>query len=601
MTDEAAREAIDGGRYLLVRQIASGGMGTIWEGYDTRLDRTVAIKEVSLDLIPPIHQKEFLDRAVLEGRNAAALADHPNIVTVHDVVIERGMPWTVMQFVRGRSLAELLGAALPVDQVAAVAGQMLSALGFAHEAGIIHRDVKPHNIMINEGDGRALLTDFGIAKSDRDNGLTRTGVVIGSAPYMAPERYEGRSGDPSSDLFSLGVSLFEAVEGYSPFAKETRTGTVTAILVGPLPVMRRAGRLAPLIQALTEKDPSRRPTMPEALALLDGVPTARTWTAGNTMLGRTLTDTRPQIAMSIRNTTMPVASRQASGPVSLTPPFAKRLHTVALSPDATVMASASGDLHLWDLTENRHVAHLLGHVNPVDPLVFSADSSVLAGAGRAVWLWDLTTGDRQAARKIKISHPKAIALSPDGRTLAACAKKAVGLWDVGSGLQTVALKSVSAQATTCLAFSPDGTTLAVGGAGTTVSLWDAADGGRVDTLTHPGAGISSLAFGPDGGTLAGVGGGTASIVLWDLASGHCVAIPGLTGGRARQPALFSPDGALLAAGGSTAFYLCDLATGNVTAIKIGLQKVTSLAFGPDNRAMASSADGELVRLWYDSE
>ncbi|MFJ3777254.1 WD40 repeat domain-containing serine/threonine protein kinase [Streptomyces sp. NPDC090075] len=600
MTDEAAREAIGGGRYLLVRRIASGGMGTIWEGYDTRLDRTVAIKEVSLDLIPPIHQQEFLDRAVLEGRNAAALADHPNIVTIHDVVIERGMPWTVMQFVRGRSLAELLGAALPVDQVAAVAGQMLSALGFAHEAGIIHRDVKPHNIMINEGDGRALLTDFGIAKSDRDGGLTRTGVVIGSAPYMAPERHEGRSGDPSSDLFSLGVSLFEAVEGYSPFAKETRTGTVTAILVGPLPVMTHAGRLGPLIQALTEKDPSRRATLPEALRLLDGLPTARTWTAANTIPGRTLTATRPQTAMSIGNTTMPVASRQASGPVSLTPPFAKRLHTVALSPGATKMASASRDLHLWDLTENRHVAHLLGHVNPVDPL-FSADGRVLAGAGRAVWLWDLTTGDREAVRKIKISHPKTIALSSDGRTLAACAKRTVGLWDVGTGLQTAALESVSAQATTCLAFSPDGTTLAVGGAGTTVSLWDAAAGTPVGTLTHPDAGISSLAFSPDGRTLAGVGGDTASIVLWDLASGHCVAVPGLTGGRARHPALFSPDGATLAAGGNTAFHLCDLETGDVTAVKIGLQKVTSLAFGPDNRAMASSADGELIRLWYDSE
>ncbi|MFG2957607.1 WD40 repeat domain-containing protein [Streptomyces sp. NPDC048291] len=98
-----------------------------------------------------------------------------------------------------------------------------------------------------------------------------------------------------------------------------------------------------------------------------------------------------------------------------------------------------------------------------------------------------------------------------------------------------------------------------------------------------------------------MGGDTASIVLWDLASGHCVAVPGLTGGRARWPALFSPDGATLAAGGDTAFYLRDLTTGDVTAVKIGLQKVTSLAFGPDNRAVASSVDGELVRLWHDSE
>lgn len=269
--NHATRGAIGGGRYLLVRQIASGGMGTIWEGRDTRLNRTVAIKEVSLDLVAPVLRGEFLERAVHEGRNAAALADHPNIVTVHDVVVEDDAPWTVMQFVRGRSLAEVLSAGpMPVNQAAALAGQLLSALGFAHNAGIVHRDVKPLNIMINDGDGRALLADFGIAKNDQDTGITRTGVIIGSTPYMAPERHEGESGGPPSDLFSLGVTLFEAVEGYSPFAKDSRTGTVTAILAKPLPTMRRAESLAPLIMALTDKDPSSRPSITRASELLHG-------------------------------------------------------------------------------------------------------------------------------------------------------------------------------------------------------------------------------------------------------------------------------------------------------------------------------------------
>lgn len=273
----AAQGGIGDGRYLLIKRLASGGMGTVWEGRDLRLNRTVAIKEVSLDLIPPIQREQFVARAVHEGRNAAALADHPNIVTVYDVVLEHDLPWTVMQFVRGRSLAGVLQAGpMAVDAAAVLAEQMLSALGFAHEVGIVHRDVKPLNIMIDDADGRALLTDFGIAKNSADVSLTQAGVVIGSIAYMAPERHEGESGGAPSDLFSLGVTLFEAVEGYSPFAKETRTGTVTAILVKPLPAMKRAGRLAPLIQALTDKDPDKRPSLARALTLVkNGAPTKR--------------------------------------------------------------------------------------------------------------------------------------------------------------------------------------------------------------------------------------------------------------------------------------------------------------------------------------
>jgi serine/threonine protein kinase len=265
--------AIANGRYLLVGEIGSGGMGKVWEGRDTQLNRTVAIKELSLDLVPPAQHAEYLERAVQEGRNAAALADHPGIVTVYDVVVEAGSPWTIMQFVRGRSLAELLKSGpAPVETVATMAGQLLAAIRRAHHAGIVHRDVKPSNIMIDAEDGRALLTDFGIAKNIHDAGLTKTGTVIGSAPYMAPERHRGDSSNPASDLFSLGVTLFEAVEGYNPFATDSYTGTLTAILTSPTPLMHRAGRLTPLILALTEKDPRNRPTIEQALGMLNGAP-----------------------------------------------------------------------------------------------------------------------------------------------------------------------------------------------------------------------------------------------------------------------------------------------------------------------------------------
>ncbi|WP_377273463.1 WD40 repeat domain-containing serine/threonine protein kinase [Peterkaempfera sp. SMS 1(5)a] len=593
----AARGEIGGGRYLLVERLASGGMGAVWEGRDARLNRTVAIKEVSLDLIPPIQREELVARAVHEGRNAAALADHPNIVTVYDVVIEHGVPWTVMQFVRGRSLAGLLQSGpMPLDAVAALAEQMLSALGFAHDAGIVHRDVKPLNIMINDGDGRALLTDFGIAKNSADGSLTQTGMIIGSTPYMAPERHEGESGAPPSDLFSLGVTLFEAVEGYSPFAKDTRTGTVTAILVKPLPAMVRAGRLAPLIQALTEKDPSRRPSVAQALTLMKiGAPTMHFGTTG----------TAPGTAATIPDTTMPPEFRHASGPITLTPPFSttKRMRTVALSPDGRRLASAdNNNLHLWDLATGQ-AAHLLGQVNPVDPLVFSADGRTLAGAGKAVWLWDLTTGDREAARRVKASHPSAIALSPDGRTLAVSTNSGVGLWDTGTGLRTATLKTSAMYAIRTLRFGPDGRMLAVGGIGGASSVWDVTTGTRVGTLTHPGGVISIAAFSPDGRMLAVAGGSEGGISLWDVASDHPVPVglPDRPEVKVHWSAVFSPDGMTVAAGGSGEYYRYDLATGRVAVVRIGLHEVRSIAFGPDGRTIAASMEGRLIRLWHDAE
>lgn len=266
---QSGQRQIGAGRYLLEEVLAAGGMGVVWKGTDTRLRRPVAVKEVSLDRIPAALHAEFVKRAEREGRNAAALADHPNIVTIYDVVVENGAPWTVMQLVRGRSLASVLqDGPLSVERTGELAEQLFSALKFAHEAGIIHRDVKPLNIMVSDLDDSALLTDFGIAKSEDDTQLTQPNSVIGSASYMPPERHEGAPGSAASDLFSLGSTLFEMVEGYSPFGRSTRTATITAVLTSPLPEMKCAGPLAPLIRALTAKQPAHRPSMAEACEML---------------------------------------------------------------------------------------------------------------------------------------------------------------------------------------------------------------------------------------------------------------------------------------------------------------------------------------------
>ncbi|REK88874.1 serine/threonine protein kinase [Streptomyces inhibens] len=238
-----------GGRYRLVSELGSGGFGRVWKARDETLRIDVAVKELWLvPVMSETEQAERLARAAREARNAARLRDHPNIVGVHDVVVENGLPWIVMQLIDGCSLQEHLDTHGPLsaEEAANVAAKLLGALGAAHEAGIVHRDVKPANVMLT-GSGEVLLADFGIAVHHADTALTTTGAVIGSMEYMAPERARGTDGLAASDLFSLGVTLYQAVEGVSPFRRDTPTGCLAAVLFEQAPPPVRAGRFEPLI------------------------------------------------------------------------------------------------------------------------------------------------------------------------------------------------------------------------------------------------------------------------------------------------------------------------------------------------------------------
>ncbi|WP_050779552.1 serine/threonine-protein kinase [Streptomyces sp. C] len=270
MAHEAQPGQLVNDRYRLVRALGSGGMGRVWKAYDGQLDTYVAVKELILPPGPSAPDPaDRLERALREARSAARLRDHPNVVTVHDVALVGGVPWIVMELVSGSTLQERLRVEhrLPVEEVAEVAAALLRALGAAHAEGIVHRDVKPANVMLTE-DGRILLADFGIALNEADDGLTGTGVVIGSMAYLSPERARGEKGGAPSDLFSLGTTLYEAVEGVSPFKRETRIGSQYAVAHDPVPPPRRAGRLRPLIEGLMEKDPDARLTVAGALELL---------------------------------------------------------------------------------------------------------------------------------------------------------------------------------------------------------------------------------------------------------------------------------------------------------------------------------------------
>ncbi|WP_431908077.1 serine/threonine-protein kinase [Nonomuraea jabiensis] len=258
-----------GGRYRLIAVLGAGGFGRVWRAHDEVLDAEVAIKE--LQLLPGMSKEEQdkrLERSTREARNAVRLRAHENVVAIHDIVSD-GLPWIVMELIDGQSLHEHLEThgPLPADRAAQLAVALLKALGAAHRTGIVHRDIKPANVMLAK-DGKVLLTDFGIAVHTTDTTLTTAGMTIGSPEYMAPERLRGIDGLPASDLFSLGVTLYQAVEGVSPFRRNTQPAALTAVLLEEPPPPRRAGRLAPLITRLLDKDPGNRPTVEDALAML---------------------------------------------------------------------------------------------------------------------------------------------------------------------------------------------------------------------------------------------------------------------------------------------------------------------------------------------
>ncbi|HEU4911093.1 MAG TPA: protein kinase [Actinomycetes bacterium] len=268
MTSDAPARTV-GGRYRLDRSIGSGGMGTVWEGTDELLHRRVAIKEVRFP--PEIgerEQQELRERTLREARATARLS-HPNVITTYDVVEDDGRPYIVMELLPTRSLSTVLreDGALPPHRVAEIGLELLAALETSHKQGILHRDVKPGNVLLT-AEGRAVLTDFGIATMAGDPALTSTGVVLGSPAYMSPERARGKKPGPESDLWSLGATLYAAAEGRPPYDSDNALGTLTAVISDPVEPPSAGGPLGEAILGLLAKDPADRMDIPAARDLL---------------------------------------------------------------------------------------------------------------------------------------------------------------------------------------------------------------------------------------------------------------------------------------------------------------------------------------------
>ena len=257
------------GRYELGKEIGRGGMGIVWLAEDRMIGRRVAIKELHLPAGVPDDERKILEERVLREARTAGRLNDPGVVTVYDVLQESGSTYIVMELIQAPTLSAVVRerGALPQDAVARLAEQLLSALEAAHAAGVVHRDVKPANIMVLPN-GRVKLTDFGIAQSTEDPRLTTSGILVGSPMYMAPERIKGAEADAGSDLWALAAVLFYAVEGYSPFERSSTAATMHAI-VNEVPYLTRCqGPLASVIMGLLNSVPSARLSVDQVRGLL---------------------------------------------------------------------------------------------------------------------------------------------------------------------------------------------------------------------------------------------------------------------------------------------------------------------------------------------
>lgn len=257
-------------RYVLHQSLGRGGMGVVWRAYDTLLNRAVAVKEIRVPRqLSEGEAQSVQARAMREARSAARLT-HPAVVTIYDVVQEESQSFIVMEFVDAPTLEDLVTRKGPLrpDDAAQIGLDLVDALQIAHSNGIVHRDVKPSNVMIT-GDGRAKLADFGIASVKDDPKITSTGMILGSPQFMAPEQAKGTTSGPEADLWALGATLYFALEGRYPFDRGEAIPTLAAVVHDEFAPMRRADWLTPVIGALLDKRPERRPSDDQLRRMLE--------------------------------------------------------------------------------------------------------------------------------------------------------------------------------------------------------------------------------------------------------------------------------------------------------------------------------------------
>jgi hypothetical protein len=545
--------------FNIVRVVGRGGMGIVLHAVDTCLQRDVAIKILD----PELSKDELAVKRFCRESRAAASISHENVVAVHQVEEDEAkeIPFLVMELITGESLEK------KIERAA------------AHEKGLIHRDIKPGNILLEKNGQRVKLTDFGLARAAEDMRLTRSGLVAGTPLYMSPEQAAGDELDARSDLFSLGVVLYELAAGEPPFTGKTPLAVLKRLTEEqPRPLRERNPDLpdwfVQIVEKLLAKKPAERyQSAQEVAGTLEHFWALLRSSDKVICPKKKAASTRRSIALGVAAGLLTLALG-AAGLFFFAPrerPEAKMptplhvfkgtggpLWSMAVSSNGAHLATGAddGNVKFWDIAAERVLWTLPAHKTPIWALALSPNGDYLAtGSDDGVTkIWDLAT-QKEAFALPKIGGVRAVAFSPDGqRVLTGGRDGTVKLWDFRAGKE---LSSAAGHGSlvAAVAFSPDGKALASASADRTIKVWDAASGQLQLTLTGHESGVYAIAFSPRDRYLAS-GGWDRTVRLWDLDSGSQLAkLEGHT------------------------------------------QDVWSVAFNPAGSALASTGEDQMIRIW----
>jgi WD40 repeat protein/serine/threonine protein kinase len=604
--------------------IGRGGMGVVLRGFDTHLERDVAVKVLN----PALAEDETARKRFCRESRTAASISHENVVAVHHVAREEStdLPYLVMQLIDGEPLdarLERVGR-LPLKDVVHIGAQVAAGLAAAHEKGLIHRDVKPANVLMERGTDRVKLTDFGLARAAEDVRLTRSGQVVGTPLYMAPEQARGEELDGRADLFSLGVLLYELTTGQTPFEAKTPLAVLKRLTDERHRPVRELNPdtpdwLAAVIDRLLAKSPADRfQSAREVAQLLD-----LQWSALKT--SSDVVPVCPKKRASRLRQVLVISAAVAAGALGMgvavhywsareklspripeePPPLAVlragsgTVWGVAFSPDDRTLAMAieDGTIKLWDIETKTVTATLPGHQAGAWTVAFSPDGSrlVTSGDDSAARVWDLSTSKTLMTFQTSAAVRGAL-FDRDAKVVYTGDRQGnVRVWDVGTGREIRSWQHPGA--VYALALSPDGKTIASAGNDRVVRVWDAQTGlERVPLNGHSGP-VYGLAFRPDGKVLASAS-WDHTIRLWNPGTGELLRT---LEGHSHDiwSVSFSPDGnTLVSAGQDGTVHVWDAATGKGLAGFRGHDgTVHCVAFSRDGSRIASGGRDGTVQLW----
>jgi WD40 repeat protein len=616
------------GDYEIVREIARGGMGVVFEARQISLNRPVALKMI---LAGALADETDVKRFYTEAEAAANL-DHPGIVPIFEVGQHEGQHFFSMAFVEGKSLAgRLADGPMPAREAAALLLKAGAAIEYAHRHGVIHRDLKPANILIDPN-GNPRVTDFGLAKKlQGDSGLTGSGQIMGTPSYMPPEQARGKRGEigPAADVYALGATLYAMVTGRAPFQSATAMDTVLQVLSAEPVAPRRLNASIPrdletICLKCLEKEPRKR-----YAGATDLGEDLRRFLAGEPILARPVTRLeravkwarrRPAIASLLGLVALVTAlglggvlwqwrqavlargdaERQAERAKAQTALAEERLQdsVMARAKEAEQTQLAEQRLYIarmnlvqrcWEDYNGALIQQGLDEQLPASE----------GGSDRRGFEWYYWRRKFASGHITLRGHTQAVwavAFSPDGKRLASASWDGVKLWDAATGQSIRTLKGDSGPVNG-VNFSPDGRRVASAGRDWMVRVWDAATGKEILTLAGHTAWVNNVAFSPDGARIASAS-RDGTLKLWDATTGkeirtlkgHTDPVNGVG---------FSPDGHRLAsASADGTVKVWDPVTGELIRTLSGhTSSVDSVAFSPDGQRLASAGFDRTVNVW----